>query len=159
MKSSPHSPDALEGQDQCALTELTPGAVIHFARAYCRDLNSLSVAMGVLIHESAHHLGVADEDLATQIAGAVEEEYLSQESFVLEFGNRCPECQIVVLRNQPLLPTVLTEMTCFYVFRNDEAPGEQSICLFNYNYSVGTSKKFLYIQNCRLKTFLPQYSK
>ncbi len=48
ITASPHSPDPLDGQNQCALTELTAQAVIHFSSAHCGSLNSLSVAIGFL---------------------------------------------------------------------------------------------------------------
>lgn len=68
----------LEEQATCAWTQTQPAHVISFSFPTCRkSIENFSHAVSLLIHESVHHLGIAEEEFADQVAIAIIEAWKS----------------------------------------------------------------------------------
>jgi hypothetical protein len=71
IQASPHL-WVVDTQDTCAFTDHSPNSALYLSYPTCNNTtNTPNASLFVLIHESAHHLGVADEKVADAIANAV----------------------------------------------------------------------------------------
>lgn len=97
---------AHDKQPTCAWTQFQSKAVISLSYQACISVGSKEEAAKVLIHESAHHLGVRNEILADKIAQAV---FGAWENLLVREVPFCPNTQnitaeLLVGRWKPDLP-------------------------------------------------------
>jgi hypothetical protein len=71
IAASPHL-WVVDTQTTCAYTDHSAGSALYLSYPTCNSTtNTLNAAMFVVMHETAHHLGVADEKVADAVAAAL----------------------------------------------------------------------------------------